>query len=80
MGNPRALTHLFYGGNGTTTVESGLPSVGVQYGVEQNGDLLWYRYDGQGEKDPSASTGWHPNSGNPIGSRVLATPIWQGIR
>jgi M6 family metalloprotease-like protein len=35
--------------------------------VAQNGDLLWYSYHGEGEQDPSGGTGWHPNSGNPIG-------------
>jgi hypothetical protein len=63
-----SLTHLFYGGNGTTPVDSGLPRVGVIHGVAQNGDLLWYRYDGHGESDRSGSTGWNSNSGNPIGN------------
>jgi Tachylectin len=69
-----ALTQLFYGGNGTTPVDSGLPSVGVMYGVAQNGDLLWYRYNGNGESDRSGNTGWDPNSGNPIGNG------WQNFR
>jgi hypothetical protein len=69
-----ALTHLFYGGNGTTPVDSGLPSVGVMYGVAQNGDLLWYRYVGHGENNRSGNTGWDPNSGNPIGNG------WQNFR
>jgi Tachylectin len=38
------------------------------FAVAQNGDLLWYSYQGQGEHDPSGATGWHPNSGNPIGN------------
>ena len=62
------LTHLFYGGNGTTPVDSGLPRVGVIHGVAQNGDLLWYRYHGHGESDRSGSTGWNANSSNPIGN------------
>jgi hypothetical protein len=69
-----ALTNLFYGGNGTTPVDSGLPLVGVMYGVAQNGDLLWYQYQGNGESDRSGSTGWHTNSGNPIGNG------WQNFR
>jgi hypothetical protein len=69
-----ALTHLFYGGNGTTEVDSGLPLVGVMYGVAPNGDLLWYRYLGHGENDRSGNTGWAPNSGNPIGNG------WQNFR
>ena len=38
-----SLTYIFYGGNGTSPVDSGLPRVGVIYGVSGNGDLLWYR-------------------------------------
>ena len=30
-----SLTHIFYGGNGTTPVDSGLPRVGVIHGVGQ---------------------------------------------
>jgi hypothetical protein len=41
---------------------------GVILAVQQNGDLLWYRYQGNGEHDPTGSTGWHENSGNPIGN------------
>jgi hypothetical protein len=37
------------------------------YAVEPNGDLYWYKYLGNGENDPSGSTGWHPNSGTQIG-------------
>jgi hypothetical protein len=29
--------------------------------------LRWYRYNGNGEPDPTGSTGWAPNSGNQIG-------------
>jgi hypothetical protein len=69
-----SLTHIFYGGNGTTPVDSGLPRVGVIHGVRENGDLLWYRYDGHGESDRSGTMGWHSNSGNPIGNG------WQNFR
>jgi hypothetical protein len=44
------------------------------YGVAQNGNLLWYSYHGEGQNDPSGGTGWHPNSGNPIGNG------WQNFR
>jgi hypothetical protein len=74
-----ALTNLFYGGNGTTPVDSGLPLVGVMYGVAQNGDLLWYQYQGNGESDRSGSTGWHTNSGNPIGYRFPAEVIGHAV-
>jgi hypothetical protein len=37
--------------------------------VEDSGTLRWYRYNGNGESDPDAAgLGWHPNSGNIIGS------------
>jgi Tachylectin len=68
------LTHaashrrLFYAGNGTTSVDSGLPLVGVFYGVAENGDLHWFRYSGRGEHDPLGSRNWHFNSGNPVGN------------
>jgi hypothetical protein len=40
----------------------------VIYGVENNGNLRWYRYSGNGERDRSGtSAAWHPNSGNIIG-------------
>lgn len=47
---------------------------GVTFGVDQNGDLHWYRYDGRGKSDNSGATGWLPNSGNPIGKG------WHGFR
>ena len=37
------------------------------YGVHTNGNLLWYRYVGNGTADQSGGTGWAPKSGNPIG-------------
>jgi hypothetical protein len=40
----------------------------VLYAVALNGDLLWYRYDGNGEQDLTGAAGWRPNSGNPIGN------------
>ena len=36
--------------------------------------MRWFRYLGNGEADPSGGTGWHSNSGNPIGRG------WQGLR
>ncbi|WP_305783612.1 tachylectin-related carbohydrate-binding protein [Symbioplanes lichenis] len=56
---------LTYGGNGTTPVDSGLPLVGVIYGIKPQGPLLWYRYNGSG--GPQNSGDWDPNSGNTIG-------------
>ena len=35
----------------------------VIYGVTTDGDVFWYRYEGNGEADRSGNTGWHPNSG-----------------
>jgi hypothetical protein len=42
--------------------------------VEKNGDLRWFSYQGNGAHDPTASNGWHPNSGNTIGNG------WQNMR
>jgi hypothetical protein len=36
--------------------------------VDQIGDLRWYRYTGQGEPDVTGTQGWHPRSGNRIGT------------
>ncbi|MBF6455263.1 tachylectin-related carbohydrate-binding protein [Nocardia cyriacigeorgica] len=41
---------------------------GVILAVRTDGDLVWFRYTGDGEQDPSGSIGWHPNSGNVIGN------------
>jgi hypothetical protein len=41
---------------------------GVIIGVDQNGDLRWYQYLGNGEEDVSGGAGWHENSGNQIGN------------
>src|SRR5436309_851594 len=40
---------------------------GAIFAVADDGALRWYRYDGEGEQDPTGSTGWAPNSGNQIG-------------
>ncbi len=40
---------------------------GVIYAVADDGALRWFRYDGNGEHDPTGSTGFAPNSGNQIG-------------
>lgn len=58
---------LTCGGAGTTPVDSGLPRTGELYGVEANGDLRWYRYDGNGQATPDGSIGWAANSGNVVG-------------
>lgn len=44
------------------------------YTIEQNGDLRWFRYLGEGAHDPTASRDWAPNTGNVIGNG------WQNIR
>lgn len=36
--------------------------------VDQDGFLRWFRYEGKGQEDASAGTGWNPNSGNKIGN------------
>jgi M6 family metalloprotease-like protein len=67
---------LFYGGNGTTPVDSGLPMVGIFYGVRTDGNLEWNRYNGSGQVvgDPQSVQEWNSNSGNLIGRG------WQGMK
>lgn len=50
-----SFLHWVCGGAGTVPVDSGLPRVGGLYGVEANGDLRWYRYDGSGDFRPDGS-------------------------
>jgi M6 family metalloprotease-like protein len=68
VGGTRHLT-LSYGGNGTTPVDSGLPLIGVFYGVTANGDLEWNRYLGAGARidEAQSSQDWAPNTRNLIG-------------
>src|ERR671919_695657 len=35
--------------------------------IRPDGDLLWYRYTGDGTADETGATGWKPNSSNAIG-------------
>lgn len=67
---------LFYGGNGTTPVDSGLPMVGIFYGVRTDGNLEWNRYNGAGQLagDPQSTQLWNANSGHLIGRG------WQGMK
>ena len=60
--------HVFYSGNGTTPVDSGLPNVGRFFAIDENGFLRFFQYDGQGEKDPTGTLGFRPNTGNIIGN------------
>lgn len=62
-----SFKHLTCGGAGTVPVDSGLPRVGELYGVEPNGDLRWYRYDGSGGHGESPAD-WAANSRNMIGN------------
>jgi len=48
--------------------QRGLPRVGIIHGARENGDFLWYRYDGRGESDRSGNLSWRQNSGNAIGN------------
>jgi hypothetical protein len=63
-----SVKHIFYSGNGTTPVDSGLPHVGRFFAVMPNGDLRWFHYDGNGENDPTGTLGFRPNTGNTIGN------------
>ena len=71
-----SMRHIFYGGNGSMLVDSGppFPDEGKFFCVNENGDLLFFRYDGDGERDPSGAkgfTGPGNNSGNQIGNGFL---------
>ena len=58
---------IFIGESSVSESPSGKGDVFLS--VEKNGDrsfIRWFCYFGSGEHDPSASTGWHPNSGNVI--------------
>ena len=56
----------FHSGDGQP-VPGGPFSYGVFYQASVDGILYWYKYEGNGESDPSGKTGWNANSGNPIG-------------
>jgi hypothetical protein len=65
------MRHLFGG------VTSHRPPAPHRFGhhlfaVAENGDLLFFRYEGNGEQDPSGTLGFtgpnNPNSGNQIGN------------
>ena len=59
---------VFYAGNGTTPVDSGLPNVGRFFAIDDNGFLRFFQYTGRGEQDPTGALGFLPNSGNIIGN------------
>jgi len=66
-GRPSSSAFLFHFGDGA--LAPGQPfTYGVFYRVSLEGDLIWYKYEGAGESDPSGNTGWNDNSGNPIGN------------
>jgi Tachylectin len=66
-----SMRHIFYGGNGSRSIAGeALPDEGRFFCVNENGDLLFFRYDGDGEQDPTGAkgfTGPGNNSGNQIG-------------
>lgn len=75
------MLKLFYTGNGTVPVDSGLPHVGRIFGIDEQGDLRYYRYLGNGESNP---TGAHnAENGAPSWDRKTSNAIgngWQGFR
>ena len=68
-------TRLFHAGNGLDGV-GGLTNRGAFWGITTDGYLEWNRYNGRGAQldEPSAEQGWHPNSGNRVGTG------WGGMR
>jgi hypothetical protein len=63
---PNSGNQIGNGFNNFTRLVSG-PD-GVIFGVHPNGDLLYFKYVGNGQSDPSGATGFDPNSGNQIGN------------
>jgi hypothetical protein len=59
---------VFYAGNGTTPVDSGLPNVGRFFAIDEEGFLRFFQYTGRGEQDPTGALNFLPNSGNIIGN------------
>ncbi len=53
-------SHIFYAGNGTVPVDSGLPDVGGFFVVGDNGDLLFFHYTGHGQQHPTGTLGFDP--------------------
>lgn len=75
------MQKVVYTGNGTVPVDSGLPHVGRLFGIDEEGDLRYFRYLGNGEPNPAGAhnaengtPSWDRNSSNPIGNG------WQGFR
>jgi len=75
------MRKLIYTGNGTVPVDSGLPHVGRLFGVDDQGDLRYFRYLGNGAPNPTGahraqdgSPSWDKNTGNAIGNG------WQGFK
>ena len=62
-----AFKHIYYAGLWRAQNLALRPNSGVIHCVTENGDLLWYRYTGNGEGGSPGNLGWDPNSGNKIG-------------
>jgi Tachylectin len=63
---PNSGNQIGNGFNNFTSLVGG--GDGVFFGVHPNGDLLYFKYTGDGQSVPSGATGFAPNSGNQIGN------------
>src|SRR2546425_982172 len=55
-------------GNGWADFQRIVGTGSTLFAIQPDGDLLWYRYNGDGTADRSGATGWAPNSGNVVGN------------
>jgi hypothetical protein len=70
--DPRSGSPIGNGWQGMQHVFGGVTDLGgfghVVMGVDQDGNLRWYRYPGHGESDITGHAGWDPRSGSTIGT------------
>jgi hypothetical protein len=70
------VRHLFGGVTDRPGLEGQTAPARVFFLVDENGDLRWLRYGGDGELDPSGSLGFDgANQGNQIGRGFSASTI-----
>lgn len=68
------VRHLFGGMTDRAGLEGQPAPARIFYFVDANGDLRWLRYGGNGEQDPTGSSGFDgPNQGNQIGNGFSAS-------
>ena len=72
----QTVRHLFGGVTDRPGLEGQTAPARVFFFVDENGDLRWLRYSGDGEQDPTGSMGFDgANQGNQIGRGFSASTI-----